>query len=225
MILVKCTVLDSEPRLKQALQENKIIHSGASIGLEKEVIGFKKNIVHTSAILADYHTHESVGLIFDSKQDPKKFVPFDLDFFRILNKLINSYPAIKPKIVNTFRKKFVFKDVNKMAKAFPSPIAALAELDACLHEYAKDLLEANSDDYGKLKPLTNIMTHIDHWKTRPFFRHNEAVFENQVEIEPLAFFGKDSVVKARLKKYKVQSDLKIYSTAEAYFKEHEVTYK
>jgi len=208
--------------LKKALDKNdpRIDGFHAPIHILKELTGIKKSMVHTSAIFAEFHPTANYssarrGLIFETQAKPIVVLPFDLGFFRQLEnyvpfKLIKSSGLLKELEI------FVFDSVPAMAKKWSNPKTALRHLITLLESY-KDKLPLSKIQFGML------LSYIK--RKESLHEHNEVIFEEKIEIKPLAVFGRKSMISNDLECSGVSSTLQVYPTAEAYFKEHKVVYK
>jgi len=226
MILVKCTILENPKELKKVFENNEIIGKAGDDEYRPilaKVLGFKKK-VHSSAILKKYRPYDDSGIIFETNQEPDAIVPFDLYFIRALENYVDIQDVIDSGLFSEILK-YKFDNVKAMGSRFNSSIKAQKQIDELYKEYSS---------LGGMLPALNKLTDIFEFKadgsikenTDSYFEHNEVLFKNKLaDIHPLAFFGEENVVKKHLAKAKISSDLDIYPTAEAYFKEKKVVYK
>ena len=226
MILVKCTVLYEPERLKHALDpSNPCLLGYTKFGkLKQELLDTKEEtLIHTSAILKNYPPTADSGLIFETGKGvkPHAILPLDLLFFPNLEGWASTLdvedwldPSDKSslEIVSILREEFVFKSVKQMYKKFPTSTKALTAFKKIMRKHVPHRRVKNIIDSIKFGLASE-------------FRHNEVIFLDKIKINPLAFFGEEDKIKSVLGMAKLSSDLKIYPTAEAYFKEHKVSYK
>jgi len=225
MILVKCTVLDEPERLKHALDPDSPCLIGyTKFGKFKQKLLDTKEetLIHTSAILKNYPPTSDSGLIFETGKGvkPHAVLPLDLLFFPNLGGWASTLDVedwLDPsdesslEIVSILREKFVFKSVKQMCRTFSTSTKALNAFKKIMKKHVPRRRVKNIIDSIKFGLASE-------------FRHNEVIFLNKIQINPLAFFGEEDRIKAVLEMAKLSSDLELYPTAEAYFKEKKITY-
>jgi len=120
-------------------------------------------------------TYRPQGLIFQTKTKPDFVYPFDLVLLSDAKKIIVQYYRIKDnlhmyynhKLIPGFEK-FVFKDVHKMLRKFPSPRKSWREVNK---------FRAKTTDKKLPRQKYRLV------------EYNEIIFHKPVKINPIAIFG------------------------------------
>lgn len=120
-------------------------------------------------------TYRPQGIIFQTNDKPEYVSPFDLVLLSDTKNIIVHYYRIKNNIHFYYNheliqgfEKFLFKDIEKMIKKYPSP-------------------EEAWEDVNKFRKAHNY-TNLPRQKYR-LVQYNEAVFHKNVKIKPIALFG------------------------------------
>jgi len=120
-------------------------------------------------------TYRPQGIIFQTKDKPEYVSPFDLVLLSDTKNIIVHYYRIKNNIHFYYNHelipgfgKFLFKDIGKMIKKYPSPMSAW-------------------NDVNKFR-MANGHARLPKQKYR-LVEYNEAVFHKNVKIKPVALFG------------------------------------
>ncbi len=134
-------------------------------------------------------TYRAQGIIFQTKSSPSYVLPFDLVVLSDVKKIIVHYYRIKDNLHFYYNhqlipgyKRFIFSDLNKLIKRFPSHKKVWGEVNAF----------RDKAGYKKL-PLSK----------RRLIEYNEAVFEKPIKIEPVAIFGYSKKARELAIKYKL----------------------
>ena len=120
-------------------------------------------------------TYRSQGLIFTTNERPDCIFPFDLVLLSVAEKIVVQYYRIKDnlhlyynhKLIPGFEK-FVFKDINKLLKRFPT-------LESVWSEVNRFRASAGYKELPKAK--------------HKLIEYNEVVFNRPIAIKPVAIFG------------------------------------
>lgn len=134
-------------------------------------------------------TYRAQGLIFQTNDKPDFIYPFDLLLLTDAKKIIVQYYRIKNNLHMYYNhnlicgfEKFVFKDIDKMLKEFPS-----------LKKVWKEVNKFRINAGHKALPM----------QKHRLIEYNEAIFHKPVKIKPIAIFGYKKIAKDLAKKYKL----------------------
>ncbi len=132
-------------------------------------------------------TYRSQGLIFQTKEKPDFIYPCDIVLFTDAKKIIVQYYRIKDNLHVYYSsnllsgfEKFVFKDVNKMLKKFPT-------LKKLWKEVNKFRTNAGYSPLSKQK--------------HRLIEYNEVIFHKPIKIKPIAIYGYRKIARQIAKKY------------------------
>jgi len=132
-------------------------------------------------------TYRPQGLIFQTKDEPDFIYPFDLLLLTDAKKIIVQYYRIKNNLHIYYNhnlicgfEKFVFKDIDKMLKEFPT-------LKKVWKEVNKFRTNAGYKALSKQK--------------HRLIEYNECIFHKLVNIKPIAIFGYKKIARDVAKKY------------------------
>lgn len=169
------------------------------IKLNTKSFGRKRRLSCTLLHKNYLKTYRPQGLIFQTKDKPDIAYPFDLVLLSDAKKIVVHYYRIKNNLHIYYNhnlipgfEQFVFKDVDKMLKKFPSPKKAWKEVNTFR---IKTL-------YGKLPKQKYRLV-----------EYNEVTFSKPVKIEPIAIFGYRKNSRTIAKKF----GLPHYVTAKKFF--------
>ena len=132
-------------------------------------------------------TYRAQGLLFKTKDKPDFIYPLDLLLLTDAKKIIVQYYRIKNNLHMYYNhnlicgfEKFVFKDISKMLKEFPT-------LKKVWKEVNKFRVNAGHKALQKQKYR--------------LIEYNECIFHKPVKIKPIAIFGYKKISKDIAKKY------------------------
>jgi hypothetical protein len=165
--------------IENMLKTKKIRLNTKSFGRERRL---STTILHKNYI----KTYRPQGIIFKTNDKPEYVSPFDLVLLSDTKNIIVHYYRIKKNIHFYYNhnlipgfEKFLFKDLNKMMKKYPSPNFAWK-------------------DVNKFR-IAHGHTSLPKQKYR-LVEYNEAVFHKDVKIKPVAIFGYRKTARQKAKK-------------------------
>jgi hypothetical protein len=156
----------------------------------------KQSRLCTTILAPNYlKTYRSQGIIFSTKQAPCYVVPFDLVLLTDVKKPIVQYYRIKDNLQYYYNhrlipgfEKFVFSNFEDLLRVFPTHQKVWSEISCFRKEAGLSQL-----------PLSKYR----------LIEYNEAVFESEVSIIPVAIFGRGTAPRQIAKKY----NLPLYTSA------------
>lgn len=148
----------------------------------------QKKRLSTTILHENYtKTYRPQGIIFQTAEKPNYVIPFDLVLLSDAEKMVVHYYRIKENLHLYYNHKliegfdsFVYKDIDKMIKKFDSPKKAWEALNDFRQKNGYEVLPESKYRLAE---------------------YNEAVFEKQVKITPVALFGYRSSARTLAKKY------------------------
>jgi hypothetical protein len=160
----------------------------------------KQSRLCTTILAPNYlKTYRSQGIIFFPKRAPCYIVPFDLVLLTDAKKPIVQYSRIKDNLQYHYNHrlipgfdKFVFSNFEDLLRAFPTHKKVWSEI-TCFRTKAG------------LSPLPLTKYRL--------IEYNEAVFESEISIVPVAIFGRGTVPRQIAKKH----NLPLYASAREFY--------